>query len=86
VLAVDLEAKARTLDGRAESSGEVCGERGKVGRLEGGFRPPRFNAREVQQRVDESEEAQSVAVHRLEVGTVERARLRRESVLGGAEH
>lgn len=64
--AVHRVGQARLLHQRAERAGEVGGERCKVGRLGLCLRAAGFDAAEVEQGVDELQEAQGVPVHRLE--------------------
>ena len=60
--AIDRETDAGALAGRAEIARQVGRQRGKVGRLVGGLRAPRLDAREVEQRVDELEQPLAVAL------------------------
>ena len=64
--AVDLQAQARLLDRGAEHAGELGRERAEVGLLVGGLHTPGLDAREVEQRVDQLQEALAVPVDDLE--------------------
>jgi hypothetical protein len=55
---IDHEPHARTLDRRAEHAGELGRERRKVDTLIRRFDAARLDAREIEQRVDELEQAQ----------------------------
>ena len=81
---VDVIAQAGALHGRAEGRGQIRGESGKVHRLIAGLRPPSLDARKVQKRVDELEQAQTVAMNRFDQR--ESALLRCQHFLERAEH
>ncbi len=65
--AVQLKPQAGFFRGRTKNAGEFDGERGKVGRLVDGLHPARFNSREIQQSVDQPEQARPVAVYQFEL-------------------
>ncbi len=60
--AVDDQAQARPIDRRAEARGELGGERREVGRLVARLDAPGLDAREVEQRVDQLEQPQAIAM------------------------
>ncbi len=59
--AVQLQGQARPLDGRAEAGGDLGGEAGQIGGLEGGAHAPSLDAREIQQAVDQAQQPSAVA-------------------------
>ncbi len=61
-LAGDVEPEPRTLAGRTEARRQLGREPGKLGRLVHRLGAARLDAREVEQRVDELEQAHAVAV------------------------
>ena len=88
-LAIDDELETGALDGRAEHARELRGHGGEIGRLVARLDAPGLDAREVEQRVDELEQAQAVAVgERQRPTTVGRQRPIGvcEQVLERAEH
>ena len=60
--AVDGEGEARFFDGGAEDAGEFGGVCGEIGGLIGGLDAAGFDAGEIEEGVDEFEEAEAVAV------------------------
>src|SRR5262245_13872942 len=60
--AIYTEPQAGLVDGGAEDAGKFRGVRRKVGRFVVGLDAARFDAREIQKRVDELEQAQAVAM------------------------
>ena len=64
--AVDLVAQAAALHRRAKGAREIRGQRREIGGLVAGLDAARLDAREVEQRVDQLEQAQLVAVDDLE--------------------
>ena len=72
--AVDDEREPGALDRRAKAAREVDGERGEVDRLVDGLDAAGLDARELEQRVDELEQAQRVALEELDGRVIDRAR------------
>ncbi len=74
--AIDTQAKPGLLHRRAEIRRKLGGQRGKIDRLERRLHASRLDSGKVEQRVDELEQAQSVAMRDLDempmVGTVRR--------------
>src|SRR6266571_3604691 len=60
-IAVDRESDTGSLEGRAEHAGEVSRQGCEIGRLESGFGAACLDARELQERVDELEQAAATA-------------------------
>ena len=73
------------IDRGAERAGEIGGERGEVGRPVGRLDAALLDAREVEQRVDQLEQAERVALDGPEPLAGERARGRRRRVLDRAQ-
>ena len=65
--AVDVEPQSGRLDGRAKDAGKLRRESGKVGRLVGRPDAAGFDARKIEQRIDELEQPQTVALRRIDV-------------------
>ena len=87
-LDAELEPQAGVLDRRPEGARQIAGQGGEIGGLVGGLEAPGLDAREVEQRVDQLEQPQPVAVHEtpaLDVGGRQRFRLG-ESVLRRPQH
>ncbi|GJE41573.1 hypothetical protein AEGHOMDF_0739 [Methylobacterium soli] len=84
-----VEAEARPLRGRAEARGELGRIGAELRRLEHGLGPPGLDPREVEERVDELQEAQAVAMRDLDEAPVRRHHLRlglADDLLQGPEH
>ena len=60
------------LDRRSKRARQIGGERGEIGRLKHGLYAASLDPREVQQRVDQFEQAQAVAVHELDALALDR--------------
>ena len=71
------EAQSSRLDRRAERAGEIGRDRSEVRRLEQRVDPPRFGAREVEQRVYQLQQPKSVSPNQLELIPLLDARGRR---------
>src|SRR5205085_7778334 len=79
----------RPLERRAKYAGELGGEGRKIGGFVAGFDAAGLDAREVEQRVDQAQEAQTVAVgdaQRFPRARVELTVAAAERVLQWAEH
>ena len=64
---VDQEGEPGALDRREERRGEVVRQGGEIHRFEVGLRAARFEARDVEQGVDQLVQAVGVALHQLEL-------------------
>ena len=60
-LAVHRESQARFFHRRAEDAGDLRGKAGEIGRLIDCLHAPSFDAGEIQQRVDQLQQAQGIA-------------------------
>ncbi len=61
--AVDHERETGGLDERPEGGSDACRERGQIRRLERHAKAPGFEAREVEQAIDQAKQAYGVPVH-----------------------
>ena len=86
--AIDDEADAGALARRTEVAREIDGQRAQVSRLIGRLRAARLDAREVEQRVDEPEQAHAVALRNRQQSTIVRRQAfgLREQVFERPEH
>ena len=64
--AVDIEHQSRMLAGGTKVAGKLGGVSAKVGRPERRLHTPRLDAGEVEQRVDQSQQSQAVAMHHVQ--------------------
>ena len=69
---VDHETQSGTLDRRAKDAGQFGRQRRQVWGLEDGLHSPGFDARDIEQCIDQLEEPQSVAVRHLETFAMDR--------------
>ncbi len=81
--ALDDEREASVVEQRLKGAGEPCGERGEIGGGKCRGQPSRFDAREVEQAVDQTQEPERVAVKRGEVFAAERCAGARQRPLHG---
>ena len=65
--AIDNEPQARLLDRRAKHAGEFCRRGGEVGRFVDGLHAPCLDAREIEERVDQFQEPQTVSVGKVDL-------------------
>ncbi len=63
----DREGEASALDRRAEAAGDILCQRGEVDGREGRLDAPRLDAREIEQRVDQPQESQRIAMGDFEL-------------------
>ncbi|MGC4076235.1 MAG: hypothetical protein QM702_04235 [Rubrivivax sp.] len=84
--AVDLERDAGAVEGRAEAAGQIGREPRQVGRLVSRDHAPGLQPREVEQRVDQLQQPQLVAVDGVQRGAAEHALGRTQRVLGRPDH
>src|SRR6202008_3267866 len=68
-LAVDLERNSGALDGGAEVARKITGRGREIRRLVASLHPPRLDAREVEQAVDELLQSERIALRHLELRT-----------------
>ncbi len=71
-VAGDGETHAGTFNGRAKDSGDFGGEGSQVGWLVGGFHAAGFDAREIEEGVDQFEETKAVAMDELQLLLIRR--------------
>ena len=83
--AVDHEFQAGAHERRPERAGDVGRELGQVGGHVARVQAPGFNARELEERVDQLEQAQLVAIHDLQGFALERPVRRCQGFLGRPE-
>jgi hypothetical protein len=87
--AIHRQPQPGSLDCGSEHAGEFGSESGEVGRLVDGPDPPRLDAREVEQRIDQPEKAKTVAIHDFELTHDGGRQLRAaavQQIFDGTEH
>ena len=87
--ALDPQCQTRAVGGRLEIGRQLGGEGRQVGRLVARLHPPGLDAREVEQRVDELQQPQAVAMGGLETAALRGIEWRggiAERVLQGPQH
>ena len=70
---IEHEPQLGAFHGRAKSARQIAGERGQIGRLVIRLHAGRFDPRKVEQRIDQLEQPQTVAMRHRQVGLASRS-------------